>query len=126
MAQPKDKRLRIGRLRLDSRNTRIPPAHRSEDERALVHELVEHEDVVNLAASISKHGLFPNERLVVTQGLGSSFTYSWSGALSGSGSYIDGALSQSSWLYVTVSDSLSNQANDSFFITVSQDGECEF
>ena len=74
MANTKNKTLRVGRLHLDPRNTRIPPAHRSEDERALIHELVEHEDVAKLAASISEKGLFPNERLVVIPAKGRSFT----------------------------------------------------
>lgn len=66
MAQETTSRtVKIGNLLLDPRNTRIPPDRRSEDQRALLHELVQHEDVRGLAASIAKLGLFPNERLLV-------------------------------------------------------------
>lgn len=58
-------RIKVGSLLLDSKNTRIPADRRSEDQRALLHALIEHEDVRELAASIAKLGLFPNERLVV-------------------------------------------------------------
>ena len=57
--------LKVGSLILDSKNTRIPADRRSEDQRQLLHELLEHEDVRGLASSITKLGLFPNERLVV-------------------------------------------------------------
>lgn len=57
--------LKIGSLFLDHKNTRIPEDRRANDQRALVHELLESENVKNLASSISKLGLFPNERLVV-------------------------------------------------------------
>lgn len=57
--------IKVGSLLLDAKNTRIPPDRRSENQRALLHELVEHEDVRGLAASIAKLSLFPNERLVV-------------------------------------------------------------
>lgn len=57
--------IKIGSLRFDSKNTRIPPDRRTEDQRMLLHALLEHEDVAGLASSISKLGLFPNERLVV-------------------------------------------------------------
>ncbi len=53
-------------------NTRIPEERRSEDQRRLLHELLEHEDVKELASSISKLGLFPNERLIV---MGSGRSY---------------------------------------------------
>jgi len=56
-------------------------------------------------------------------GLG-PFSYSWSGALSGSGSSVEGEVNYSGWLYVSVTDSLSNQASDSFFITVDESSEC--
>ena len=57
--------LKTGGLLLDPRNTRIPPELRTADQRALLHALIEHEDVRGLAASIARLGLFPNERLVV-------------------------------------------------------------
>lgn len=57
--------IRTGSLLFDPKNTRIPADRRSEDQRKLLHELLEHEDVTGLASSISKLGLFPNERLVV-------------------------------------------------------------
>lgn len=57
--------IKTGSLLLDPKNTRIPADRRSEDQRRLLHELLQHEDVRGLAASIAKLGLFPNERLVV-------------------------------------------------------------
>ena len=65
MAENKTRRVRVGNLLLDHRNTRIPTAHQTDDQRALLHELVKHEDVATLAKSIAKLGLFPNERMVV-------------------------------------------------------------
>lgn len=59
------KTIKVGSLLLDSKNARIPADRRSDDQRALLHALVQHEDVRGLAASIAKLGLFPNERLVV-------------------------------------------------------------
>jgi hypothetical protein len=59
------KTVSVGSLLFDSRNTRIPANRRSVEQRALLHELVQHEEVRELAASIAKLGLFPNERLVV-------------------------------------------------------------
>lgn len=60
----KTKTVKIGNLLLDPLNARIPTDRRSDDQRLLLHELLEHEDVRGLAASIAKLGLFPNERLV--------------------------------------------------------------
>jgi len=57
--------VKTGSLQLDAHNARIPADRRSTDQRQLLHELLEHEDVRSLAASIAKLGLFPNERLVV-------------------------------------------------------------
>ena len=57
--------VKAGSLLLDPKNTRIPSERRSNDQRRLLHELLEHEDVTTLASSIAKRGLFPNERLVV-------------------------------------------------------------
>ena len=57
--------IKAGSLQLDAKNTRIPSDRRSDDQRGLLHELLEHEDVKSLASSIAKLGLFPNERLVV-------------------------------------------------------------
>jgi len=57
--------IRTGSLQLDPKNSRIPAGHRSDDQRKLLHELLEHEEVKELAFSISKMGLFPNELLVV-------------------------------------------------------------
>ena len=65
MAENNTRRVRVGNLLLDPRNTRIPTAHQTNDQRALLHELVKHEDVATLAKSIAKLGLFPNERMVV-------------------------------------------------------------
>lgn len=59
------KTVAVGSLRLDPKNTRIPADRRSDEQRALLHELLETEDVKALAASIAKMGLFPNERMVV-------------------------------------------------------------
>lgn len=57
--------IKVGSLLLDANNTRIPADRRSKDQRHLLHELLEHEEVKDLASSITKLGLFPNERLVV-------------------------------------------------------------
>lgn len=57
--------VKTGSLLLDSRNTRIPEDRRSEDQRQLLHVLLEHEDVRGLAASIAKLGIFAHERLLV-------------------------------------------------------------
>lgn len=65
MAENNARRVKVGNLLLDPRNTRIPTAHQTDDPRALLHELVKHEDVVTLAKSIARLGLFPNERMVV-------------------------------------------------------------
>lgn len=59
--------LKAGSLLLDPKNTRIPADRRTDDQRRLLHELLEHEDIKSLTASIAKLGLFPNERLVVTR-----------------------------------------------------------
>lgn len=63
--QSKSATVRTGSLLLDPKNTRIPRDRRSEDQRQLLHALLEHEDVKSLAASIAKLGIFPNDRLVV-------------------------------------------------------------
>jgi len=65
MAENDTRRVRVGNLRLDPRNTRIPTAHQTDDQRVLLHELVKHEEVATLAKSIARLGLFPNERMVV-------------------------------------------------------------
>ena len=57
--------MKVGNLLLDPRNTRIPTAHQTDDQRALLHELATHEDVASLAKSIARVGLFPHERMVV-------------------------------------------------------------
>lgn len=57
--------IKAGSLLLDPNNARIPADRRSNDQRQLLHELLKHEDVKSLASSITKLGLFPNERLVV-------------------------------------------------------------
>ena len=59
------KTAKVGNLLLDPRNTRIPTADQTDDQRALLHYLVAHEDVWGLAKSIVSLGLFPNERMVV-------------------------------------------------------------
>jgi hypothetical protein len=51
------------------------------------------------------------------------YTYQWSGALSGSGSYISGVVNSSGWLYVTVTDVNQAQDNDQFFITVDEQAD---
>jgi hypothetical protein len=58
-------KVKTGSLLLDPKNTRIPSDRRSDSQRQLLHELLAHEDVKSLAASIAKIGLFANERLVV-------------------------------------------------------------
>lgn len=64
-SQPRSLTLKTGSLLLDSKNTRIPSDRRSEDQRRLLQELLENEDVKDLASSIANLGLFPNERLLV-------------------------------------------------------------
>ena len=59
--------LRTGSLRLDPKNARLPSDRRSDNQRALLHALLETEDVEALAKSIAHLGIFPNERLVVMQ-----------------------------------------------------------
>lgn len=63
--ESKSATIKVGSLLLDPKNTRIPADRRSENQRQLLHELLQHEDVRGLASSIAKLGLFPNERLVV-------------------------------------------------------------
>ena len=65
MATKQTKTVRVGTLLLDPRNTRIPTEQQTDDQRALLHDLVAHEDVWGLAKSIASLGLFPNERMVV-------------------------------------------------------------
>ena len=65
VATKKTKTVRVGNLLLDPRNTRIPTANQTDDQRALLHELVAHEDVWGLAKSITSLGLFPTELMVV-------------------------------------------------------------
>ena len=65
MASKKTRTVRVGNLLLDPQNTRIPTAHQTDDQRALLHELVAHEEVLGLAKSIASLGLFPSERMVV-------------------------------------------------------------
>lgn len=55
----------IGSLLLDHKNARIPAERRSKDQRHLLYELLQTEDVKGLAGSIARVGLFPNELLVV-------------------------------------------------------------
>lgn len=64
-SQTRSLTLKTGSLLLDSKNTRIPSDRRSEDQRRLLQELLENEDVKDLALSIANLGLFPNERLLV-------------------------------------------------------------
>ena len=64
-ASSPNKSPKVGSLLLDPKNARLPPDRRSEDQRELLHALLEHEDVKGLASSIAKLGLFPNERIVV-------------------------------------------------------------
>lgn len=74
MADYQTKRMKVGSLLLDPMNSRIPEGRRSDDQRALLHELVEHDEVVPLAKSIAQLGLLPNERLVVMPSGGRFFT----------------------------------------------------
>lgn len=59
--------VRTGSLMLDNRNARLPEEMRSPNQRALLQALLETEDVKDLARSIAKLGIFPNERLVAMQ-----------------------------------------------------------
>ncbi|WP_420615094.1 hypothetical protein [Candidatus Palauibacter sp.] len=65
MAAKPTKTVRVGNLLLDPKNTRIPTAQQTDDQRALLHELVAHDKVWELAKSIASIGLFPTERMVV-------------------------------------------------------------
>lgn len=57
--------VRTGSLMLDPKNARLPTERRSDNQRALLQALLETEDIRDLAKSIAKLGIFPNERLVV-------------------------------------------------------------
>lgn len=59
--------LKIGSILLDPKNPRIPAERRSDDQRALIRELLEHEDIRTLASSIAARGVYPHERLIVVQ-----------------------------------------------------------
>lgn len=62
---------------------------------------------------------------IVTGGT-APYSYSWSGALSGSGGFVSGSIGQSSWLYLTVTDAGQNQDSNQIFITVDEElDECE-
>lgn len=65
MATKKTKTVKMGNLLLDPHNARIPTVNQTADQRALLHELVAHEDILGLAKSIASLGLFPNERMIV-------------------------------------------------------------
>jgi hypothetical protein len=51
----------IASLRLDTKNPRIPDVGRSLDQAELIAEMVEHDKVHELAKSIAKNGLYPND-----------------------------------------------------------------
>lgn len=56
------------------------------------------------------------------------YSYQWSGALTGTGMNVTGEIQEpGEWLYLTVTDALSNQLNDQLYISV-EDGmeECEY
>ena len=65
MATQTTKTVKVGNLLLDPCNTRIPRVNQTNDQRALLHELVAHESIWKLAKSIALLGLFPTERMVV-------------------------------------------------------------
>lgn len=54
----------VGSLFLDPENPRIPPGRNLAGERAVIAELVTHEDVYALAKNIIENGFFPSEPLV--------------------------------------------------------------
>lgn len=60
----KRKPCKVTGLLLDAKNPRIPPAGRKLSQAELIAELVEHDDVYGLAASIVESGYFPTEMLV--------------------------------------------------------------
>ena len=59
--------LRTGSLRFDPKNPRLPAERRSNKQPALLQALLENEDVLSLAKSISAKGLFLHERMIVRQ-----------------------------------------------------------
>ncbi|KIX15669.1 hypothetical protein [Dethiosulfatarculus sandiegensis] len=61
------KLIKVGSLRLDPKNTRIPVGNRSEDQRQILHWLLENENVSDLAKKIARRGLFPQELLIAVQ-----------------------------------------------------------
>jgi len=54
------------------------------------------------------------------------FSYQWWGALSGSTTYVDGSLSESSYLWLAVTDSWSQTDTAQIFIAVDENYECEW
>jgi len=56
------------------------------------------------------------------------YSYQWSGALTGTGMNVTGTIqAPGEWLYLTVTDALSNQLNDQIFIPVEEEMEgCEY
>lgn len=59
-----EKYLSVASLLLDPQNPRIPPSEVERDQRALIEELVEHDDALELAKDIAKDGYSPVESLI--------------------------------------------------------------
>lgn len=59
-----EKHLSVASLLLDPQNPRIPPSEVERDQRALVEELIEHDDALDLAKDIADDGYSPVELLI--------------------------------------------------------------
>lgn len=59
-----EKAVAVPSLLLDAENPRIPPSAAPKDQRALIAELVEHDDVLDLVRDISENGYAPTESLI--------------------------------------------------------------
>lgn len=59
-----EKNLSVASLLLDPQNPRIPPSETERDQRALIEELIEHDDALDLAKDIADDGYSPVESLI--------------------------------------------------------------
>jgi hypothetical protein len=59
-----EKNLSVASLLLDPQNPRIPPSEVERDQRALIEELIEHDDALDLAKDVADDGYSPVESLI--------------------------------------------------------------
>jgi hypothetical protein len=69
----KPRRVKISQLMLDPENARFPRNIR--EQREIAAELLEHEDVLEIAESIAKHGYYPTEILIAVKDSSSSHRF---------------------------------------------------